>query len=293
MRQGVWFALATLVTLYAVACTVMWAAQEALLFPAPSGEGEDVERHARALPSEVSYLKTTDGEKLIAAHRRSKGTHLVLFFHGNGEGMMARNDLQELVLDAGWDFAAIAYRGYPGSTGKPSEEGLKLDAEAAWRWATEELGYAPSRIVIHGKSLGGGVSGLIAGDLAKAAGGLVLESTFLSVVDVAQKRFPTSLFPVALLIKNPFYTKQRAQSFPMPALVVHSTTDGLIPVKHGRELAKLIPNAQFVETPTGGHGATLVAWDQPAKAAYLGLLSRVSNASPAPNPVTETSPDAP
>jgi pimeloyl-ACP methyl ester carboxylesterase len=252
----------------------MWGWQELLIFPAPTLDATVLDQLAARTGAKTLELESGDGTQLYGWHRPANGERAVLFFHGNAETVADRVPLQDFLVEQGWDVVVIAYRGYPGSDGTPSEEGLALDARAAWDFVTgaQGLDVPPSRVVIHGKSLGGGVSALLAEQVQPA--GLVMESTFLSIAEVAKARFP--LYPVDQLLKHPFDTKSRAPNIACPTLVMHADRDQTIPVSHGRALAKLFPDARYVEVEGLGHGETLPLADPQARSAYLGLLGQVT-----------------
>ena len=140
-----------------------------------------------------------------------------------------------ILQDRGWHVLSVAYRGYPGSDGRPSERGLKQDISAAYAFARSELGMTPQQIVFHGRSLGGGVVGTVMLDVPSA--GLILESTFTSVVDRASELYP--YVPVRWLLRHRFDTSSRASGYTRPVFVIHSTADEVIPVAHGQALHRV------------------------------------------------------
>jgi fermentation-respiration switch protein FrsA (DUF1100 family) len=255
----------------------LWALQDRMLFPAPGGIGRDsldqTASEKGALPVD---LVAEDGTKLygwtLRGRRRSVGNErLVLYFHGNGERVSDYSPLYQLLVEQGWDVLAIAYRGYPGSELRPpSEDGLTLDAQAAWSWAVQR--YPPSRIVVHGRSLGGGVAAhLVAGEANPA--GLVLESTFASVRELARRVAP--LYPVGFLLRNPFDTRVLAPHLGVPVLIMHSRDDKVIPIQHsGRELRGLIAEVEYEETAELTHQHSLPLSDRRLLRSYLGFLER-------------------
>jgi hypothetical protein len=92
-------------------------------------------------------LETSDGEKVIAWHVPPRGNKpVVVYFHGNGEIVPWRVERHRATIANGTGLIALSYRGYGGSTGTPTEEGLHRDAEAAYAFATAR--YAPERIVL-------------------------------------------------------------------------------------------------------------------------------------------------
>ena len=179
---------------------------------------------------------------------RERGT--LLFLHGNAGNISGRIEVLEPFLQLGLSVLLFDYRGYGRSTGTPSEEGLYQDAEAAWHYLTRAQGRDPSRVVLLGRSLGGGVATWLAGRTQPAA--LILESTFTSVFAMARKRFP--LFPVRLLAKSRYDNLRRVAHLEVPLLVIHSPTDEVVPFSHGRRLyeAAALPKS-FMEIKGAHH----------------------------------------
>ena len=109
---------------------------------------------------------------------------------------------REALAARGIGLLAISYRGYPGSTGSPSEAGLLTDGLAAFDWLSAQ---GSGAIVLLGQSLGSGVAVNTAAE--RPAAGVILVSAYLSVLSVAQAHYP--YLPVALLIKDPFRSDLR------------------------------------------------------------------------------------
>ncbi len=227
--------------------------QRRMIFPGPEGVTPALlARLADQLNAKELRIRTADGETLYGWHRAAVRTgpgRALLYFHGNASSVLAQIELQNLLLSQGWDFVGIHYRGYPGSTGVPSEAGLHEDAKAAWRWATHELDVEPRRIAIHGRSLGGGVAARLAS--TADPGALVLESTFTSIVELAKEHYP--LLPVARLLKHRFMTRDLAERIHCPTLVAHGSADTVIDVRHGKELARLFGADEYIEVPRLDH----------------------------------------
>lgn len=230
----------------------LYLLQDTLIFPAPDISREALARQARAAGATELELTAADGTRLYGWHVDQGGERLLLYFHGNGGGVTAAGWLAEQL--PGWDVASVSYRGYPGSDGAPSEEGLLQDSRALWGWATQELGVPPERIVVHGQSLGGGVAVELLTEVRPA--GLVLDSTFFSLAEVAGRQAPG--LPVSWLVRHPFRSGQRAPSVSTPALLIHGTADELIPYDHGVRLAEALPDAELVSVQGWGHGHWLL-----------------------------------
>lgn len=233
---------------YVGGLAAMFFLQRAVLFPVPSSER--IAPAAAGFPQVEEHVVTTvDGEKIIVWHMPAKpGRPVILYFHGNGDylaGFFAR--FRDIIAD-GTGIVAPAYRGYSGSTGKPGEEGLLQDAEAAWAFTTAR--YSADRVVVWGFSLGSGVAVALAAE--HKIGKLILESPYSSVADVAASAFP--ILPVRWLLKDTFRSDLRIGRVKAPLLVMHGALDPTIPIVFGERLFALANEPkQFVRFPDGGH----------------------------------------
>jgi fermentation-respiration switch protein FrsA (DUF1100 family) len=205
---------------------------------------------AAGLPqAEEVTLTAADGEKLIAWHvRPGEGRPVILYFQGNGGGLSLRaRRFRNLAAD-GFGLLALAYRGYGGSTGSPSETGLMLDAAAAYAFAADR--YGADRIVVWGESLGTGVGVALAAERPVAR--VLLESPFTSTADIAAASYP--IVPVRLLMKDQFRSDERIAKVTAPVLVLHGVRDGIVPISYGQRLYNLIRSPKrFISLPTAGH----------------------------------------
>jgi uncharacterized protein len=242
-----WLAFAAVVA-YAVIVAAMYVGQRGLVFPL---------RPERTAPTQAGFpearehiLTTEDGERLVAWLRPPAGPKnpLFLMFLGNGDnlGIIAPR-LREMTED-GSGVLAVAYRGYSGSTGSPSEAGLTRDAEATYRFAAT---VAPAnRIVLFGYSLGSGVAVPLASRHETAA--LVLFAPFSSAVAIAQAAYPW--LPVRFLMKDQFRSIDVVGKLKVPILVVHGERDEVVPINFGRELyAAISAPKRFVSLPRADH----------------------------------------
>ena len=232
--------------------------QRRVIFPGPEGVSVSLLNEvATQVGAAELRVPTEDGETLYGWHRAAISTgprRVVLYFHGNASSLLAQIELQNLLLSEGWDFVGIHYRGYPGSTGVPSETGLHEDAVAVWKWVTGELATEPGRVAIHGRSLGGGVAVQLAAKVNPGA--LVLESTFTSIVDLAKEHF--RWLPVGRMLEHRFMTRDFAKLVSCPLLVAHGSADSLIDVRHGKELARIFHADEYIEVPRIDHNDLLL-----------------------------------
>ncbi|MET0071124.1 MAG: alpha/beta hydrolase [Candidatus Thiodiazotropha sp.] len=178
-------------------------------------------------------LVTEDRVKLdgwYIPHHAPRAT--LLFFHGNAGNISHRLESIALFNSLGLSVLAIDYRGYGRSEGRPSEEGIYRDAETAWRYLREERGIPGRQILLFGRSLGGAVAAYLAAK--QTALGVVLESTFTSVPDMAAELYPW--LPVRWLARYHYDSGERMAAIRIPVMIIHSRDDEIIPFDHGRML---------------------------------------------------------
>ena len=214
---------------------------------------------AHGLRADALSVPTEDGETLAGWWIRGAGRRALLFFHGNAGNAADRLDRARILNGRfGLDVFLVDYRGYGGSTGSPSEEGLGRDARAIYRTARER-GFAADGIVLFGESLGSAVAARLASELP--AGAVILETPFLSIRAMAKEHYPW--VPV-FLIRSRFDNARRVASIAAPKLFLVAERDEIVPPEHGRRLYALasapktlylIPGARHNDTyTTGGEG---------------------------------------
>ncbi len=194
-------------------------------------------------------LQSDDGEKLLAWHVPPRGDKpVVIYFQGNAEGLKARVDRFTWLTADGTGLLALCYRGYGGSTGKPTEDGLIRDAVAAYDFARAR--YPAKRIVLFGESLGTGVAVALAA--GHEIGALILDAPFTSAAEVGAAAYPFA--PVRWLMKDKFHSDERIGRVSAPLLVLHGEDDSIIPIKFGERLFALAREPKrFVRFAQGGH----------------------------------------
>ncbi|GAB4349611.1 MAG: alpha/beta hydrolase [Gammaproteobacteria bacterium] len=173
----------------------------------------------------------------------------LLFAHGNAGNISHRLESIRLFHRLGLSVFIFDYRGYGESEGSPSETGTYRDGEAAWRYLTETRGIPARRILLFGRSLGGAIAAHVAD--VHPARALILESTFTSVPDFAAEQYP--LFPVRLLARIRYDTRERLRRIRLPLLIVHSREDEIIPFRHGERLFADANEPKWLLPIRGGH----------------------------------------
>jgi fermentation-respiration switch protein FrsA (DUF1100 family) len=232
---------------YALFLGVLFVMQRSMLYHPTATRIRPAEA---GLPeAEEVVLATSDGEKLIAWHVPPRGDKpVVIYFHGNAEIVPWRAERHRATIADGTGLIALNFRGYGGSTGTPTEDGLQRDAQVAYAFAAER--YPPRRIVLWGVSLGTGVAVRLAAK--KPVGKLILESPYSSTVDVAAGLFP--YLPVRWLMKDQFRSDQWIGSVHVPLLIMHGVQDDVIAIRFGERLFALANEPKrFIRYDKGGH----------------------------------------
>jgi uncharacterized protein len=233
---------------YAVSVALLYVAQRDLLYfnrrtvrTAPVAVG---------LPAaEEIVLAAADGEKLIAWHVPPRsGRSVVVLFHGAGDVLAKRAGRFQTLTADGTGLVALSYRGYGGSSGRPSEHGLLIDAAAAYEFAAAR--YPAQRIVLWGISLGTGPAVAVAAD--RPIGKLILEAPYTSTTEVAASLLP--IVPVRSLMKDQFRSDERIGRVTAPLLVLHGERDRTVPIRFGERLFALAREPKrLVRFPQGRH----------------------------------------
>jgi uncharacterized protein len=233
---------------YLAGLVVLYVKQRDMLFPIPP-VGRTAPDVAGLPEAEEHVLTTSDGEKVIIWHVPAKPCRpVILYFPGNGDFLAGRVSRFKGMTADGTGLVALSYRGYAGSSGAPSEQGLLQDARAAYAFTRAR--YGAEQIVAWGFSLGTGVAVGLASE--QRVGKLILEAPYTSTVDVAASVFP--IVPVRLLMRDPFQSDRRIARVSVPPLIMHGTDDPVIPIRFGERLFALAREPkQFVRFPGGGH----------------------------------------
>lgn len=213
-------------------------------------------------------------------HELAAGRPLVLFFSGNAANRRYRTPEFQVLTSLGCDVFLFDYRGYGDNTGSPNEENLGSDARAVWDYATRERNVAPQRIILYGESLGGGVAVRLAAEMCDAGtppGGIILRSTFSSLVDAGRYHYPW--LPVRTFLVDRYPSVDRIPSVTCPILQVHGARDRIMPIKLGRRLFDAAPDQssggipkRFVELPTAGHNDVILVAEEDLRQAVREFL---------------------
>lgn len=247
------------ITIYVAAILGLMAFQRELLYFPVATMGKPASYGVQG--AEVLTLKSQDGTQVIAWYiPPQEGKPLVVYFHGNGGNLGSRPHKLQAITKQGMGVLALSYRGYGGSEGEPSEQGLYQDARAAIRYALENLKLSQDRLILYGESLGSGVAVQMAAEIKVAL--VVLEAPFTSAVDRGAELYPW--VPVRLLMLDRFESSKKIKKVHAPVLFFHNTGDAVIPIAQGRKLyAEALPPKRALWFHAQGH--IKFNWDRLAK----------------------------
>lgn len=210
----------------------------AIYFPERYPAGDWEPRQA-GLNIEDCYFPAADGVLLHAWYipppapiLSGQGDFTLLYLHGNAGNLTHRIEALSRLHQLPASILILDYRGYGRSQGSPSEQGLYLDADAAYHYLVEAKHVPPERLVVLGESLGSAV----AVDLAarRPVAGLILEAPFSSARDVARRVIPLPF--AGFLIRSRFDSASKIGSVRVPLLIAHGERDSVIPIDLGRKL---------------------------------------------------------
>lgn len=251
----------TVLLIYGLALAALALGQRRFLYP-----GAYRPPPLAQAPPEVASITidTQDGEILHALWNPPRpGCGVIITFHGNGgrPEPHATRFSADPWRRAGWGLLAPAFRGYPGSTGSPSEDGLIRDGLAALAEAAARAPGAP--ILLHGHSLGAAVAVAVAEQAPPI--GLYLEAPFDSMTHAVRLHVP--LAP-SWLLRDTYRSDLRIRSGTTPVLIVQGRDDPVVPPKLALMLAAAAGPRARIELVPGDHGTILGLRDRDAEALF-------------------------
>lgn len=247
-RKRFWVrAILYVIGIYILWCTMLYFYQDRMLFPRDMAASPRSKAPDDAI---VTRLDIGDGEFVESwffpapAGDATRPAPAIMYFHGNAEIIDFQDPIVMLYREAGCSVLLVEFRGYGRSGGRPSQRAVTADSVRFYDELIKREDVDKSRIVFHGRSLGGAIAADLT--LRRPPAALILESTFSSVAAMAYKYgAPT------FLVKNPFRTDHVVQALDIPILIMHGGRDRIIPVSHGRKLRDLAHSGTYVAFDCG------------------------------------------
>ena len=187
-------------------------------------------------------IETSDGIKLFGwLHKKNlKNFKTIVFFHGNAGSLNNRIHKINHLKNIDVNFLIIAWRGFSGNQGKPSEKGLYEDGKSAIKWLNKK-GIQNEDIILYGESLGTAVATHLSQNNNFA--GVILESPFTSMVDAAKNVYP--YFPIRILLKDKYENDKKIKNIKSPILIMHGENDKIVPFWMGKAIYELANEPKY------------------------------------------------
>ncbi|MEH2190444.1 MAG: alpha/beta hydrolase [Nostoc sp.] len=175
----------------------------------------------------ILKLRSGENTNISATYLlNNQAKYTILYSHGNSEDLGDIKQILEKLHVWGFSVFAYDYRGYGTSEGKPTESHAYEDINSAYNYLTQNLKIPPEKIIVLGRSVGGGSAVNLA--MRKPVGGLIIESSFISAFQV--------IVPFRILPFDKFPNLDNIKKIKCPILVIHGKADDIIPFAHGEKL---------------------------------------------------------
>ncbi len=234
--------------LYTAYCGLLFLLQRQIIFPRyqipPPTQGEQAAEGLEKLwldtdggKIEAWFVSATDSQPV-------KPRPVVIFGHGNGELIDFWPDALRGFTRLGVALMLVEYPGYGRSAGNPSEESIAQTFIAAHNWLTSRQDVDPARIILFGRSLGGGAVCVLARHKPSVA--LILMSTFTSA-----KSFAKHFLAPSFIVRDPFDNLAAVKNYSHPVLIIHGKHDTIIPFSHGKALHEAAKQGEMIAYNAG------------------------------------------
>jgi fermentation-respiration switch protein FrsA (DUF1100 family) len=187
-------------------------------------------------------IQTSDNIELLGWYHEKnlKDYKTLVYFHGNAGSLENRIHKLNHFQDMNINFLIVAWRGFNGNKGKPSEKGLYVDGKSTIDWLIKK-GVDEKNLILYGESLGTGVASHLAQN--KNYAGVILETPFTSMIDAAKNFYP--YIPVNLLLKDKFENYKKVKNIKSPILIMHGEVDQIVPFSMGKKIYELANNPKY------------------------------------------------
>jgi len=199
-----------------------------------------------SVPIQKVLIKNKDNINLISwFHNKDlKDYKTILFLHGNAGTLENRIHKINHFNNMNVNFIIVAWRGFSGNKGKPTEKGFYQDANSVVEWLKTKNIFEKD-IIIYGESLGTAVAIEIAQN--KDFGGIILESPFTSMIELGKLKYP--FLPVKLLLKDKYESDIKIKNIKSPILIMHGKADNIVPFYMGKKMYELANTPKYFYFP--------------------------------------------
>ena len=236
MPRAILILAATAAFVYIALCLALFLAQRSFIYYP----------HSRsATAGNTTLTLSVDNARILVDTRPYSGSDAVIYFGGNAEDVSRS---LPMLADAfpRRSLYALNYRGYGGSTGKPSETALIADALVLF----DRVQMDRPHIIVIGRSLGSGVAVHVASE--RPVERLVLVTPYDSLAEIAASQFP--YFPIRWLLLDKFESWRFAPRVSAPTRLIAAQDDEIIPLASTESLYKRFPPSLATMTVIRGVG---------------------------------------
>lgn len=247
----------SIILIYLGYCCLLFFMQRYILFPRKLIK-ETIPVHKNIPGIEQIWVHTSFGkvETWLLAPSQTKTPKpfpVVIFAHGNGELIDYWAGELKKFNEFGLGVLLVEYPGYGRSEGSPSQKSISEVFNSAYDMLVSRADVDTQRIVLFGRSVGGGAVCDLAAQRPSAA--LILISSFTST-----RPFATRYLAPGFLMRDPFDNLEAVRSYDNPILIMHGKFDEIIPYSHGKTLYKAAKNGKMI-TYSSGHNDCPPNWD--------------------------------
>lgn len=217
--------------IYVTYCGLLFLLQRHVMFPrfamGPAPETTD-----RMPGIEKIWLDTASGKIeswFILPVTTTGAGPAIIFAHGNGELIDFWPHELRPFADLGIGVLLVEYPGYGRSAGRPSQKSITDAFVQAYDTLISRPEVDPERVVLFGRSIGGGAACALARERPVKA--MILMSAFTDIPS-----FTRRYLAPAFIVRDPFDNLEVIKSFSNPVLIIHGTRDEIIPYRHGETL---------------------------------------------------------
>jgi pimeloyl-ACP methyl ester carboxylesterase len=214
------------------------AISRAIFYPRKVAIPKDLDSNIEPFELEIASKIMIGGYAFI----NDKNLPTLLYFHGNGEVALDYNYFASQFFECNVNLAVVDFRGYGHSKGKPTYTSLINDAVPIYKqfqiWLMNHL--FNRNTFIFGRSLGSICAAEIGSKELDNLKGVIFESGFASTYNLI-KHFGIHIPTLKPLDISPYSNDTRIRKFQYPTLVIHGTTDFIIPTSEGELIYKNLP----------------------------------------------------
>lgn len=257
--------LGSILLIYLLICICIYKNQEKMMYH-PNKSFHPEFKNIK-FPNKTVFLKTGDKLTLKAYYSAPKYEDMptIIFFQGNTGN--PQDHMYKLVplVEAGFGVLIAGYRGFDKNPGKPTEEGLLLDAMAAVSYVRSQSG-EKAKIFYYGLSLGTAVSVKLSTEIEPM--GMILEGGFTSIANVGQYKY--KWLPVKFIIRDKYDSLTKIKNYKNPVLFLHGKEDKTVPFLMAEQMlnATKSEDKQLISYENGGHtdldqfdiATTIIKW---------------------------------